>query len=152
MNSAVFIAAVTLLAGRADRKAYIAAMIITGLFVGGCNGLLAQRMKWLAPVLAVPAMFIIQIVFTRPRSISGWIAQALLVLAAVLGATYLQRPLLRVYDAISVAPDAILVAWALAAGSLSSRWALRKQIDRRLHLADRFATRQWALWPVSPST
>lgn len=149
LNAAILIAAVTVLAGSADRKTYFASLIIAGLLAGGLTSLLEYRMKWLAPVLAVPTIFATQTAFTRPRSVAAWLADAALVTVTMLGAPYLQRPLLRVYDRISIAPDAILVAWLLAAGVLSARWILRKEIDRRLHLADRFACREWAVGPAS---
>lgn len=151
LNSAMLVVAVTVLAGRADRPLYGAALIAAGLLTGGFTSLLDYRMKWLAPVLAVPAICAAQTAFTRPRSIAAWLADASLVLLAVLGTPYLQRPLLQVYGTISIAPDAILVVWALAAGVLASRWAARKEIDRRLHLADRCTTRQWAVGPASVS-
>jgi hypothetical protein len=149
LNSALLIAAVTMFLGRADRKFYLLAMIAAGGLAGGCTGLLDNRMKWLGPILVAPALFAAQTVFTKPRSLAGWFTDSSIVLASVFGAPYLQRPLVRVYDSISIPSDAILIVWTLAAGVLAKHWAQAKEIDRRLHLADRFATRQWAIRPAS---
>ena len=152
VGSAILIASVTMLTGRAERRAYIMAAIGTGLLADGLAGLLEYEMKWLAPVLAIPALFVVQAGFTRPRSVAAWFTDAMLVFATVLASPFLQRPLLRVADTITLTPEAILVAWILAAGVLGCRWTSRKELDRRPHLADRFATRAWAVGPASTSS
>jgi tetratricopeptide (TPR) repeat protein len=150
LNSALLVTAVSMFLGRADRKLYLLAMIAAGGLAGGCTGLLDHRTKWLGPILVATALFTAQTVFTRPRSLAGWFTDSSIVLVSVFGAPYLQRPLIRVYDSISIPTDAILIAWTLAAGVLAAHWARAKEIDRRLHIADRFATHQWAIRPAHP--
>ena len=140
----------TVFAGRVDRTTYLVALITAGWLTGGCISLLDYRMKWLAPMLVGPALFAAQTVFTKPRSIAEWLTDGVIVLVTVLGAPYVQKPWVRVYDRISITPEAILIVWTLAAGVLAAQWVQRKTIDRRLHIADRFATRQWAIRPALP--
>lgn len=149
LNSALLVAAVTVFTARADSKFYLAALSAAGLLGGGLTSVLDYRMKWLGPVLSVLAVLVAQIAFTRPRSVAAWFADALLVAGAIFGAAYLQRPLLWVHDTISIAPDTVLIAWFLAAGVLAMRWAKRREVDRRLHITDRLASRQWAVRPAS---
>jgi serine/threonine protein kinase len=152
MTSAILVAALTVFCGRVERTFYVVVMLATGLLAGGCASLLDYRMKWLAPFVAIPAIFVAQTAFTRPRSIVAWLVDASLVLAIVLGAPLLQRPLLEVYDEIFISSDAVLIGCTLVAGVLAKSLAARNEIDRRLHFADRFRNRQFAIRPAAIPT
>jgi hypothetical protein len=149
LNSAILIAAVTVFIGRTSSNVYFISIIFAGLMTGGCVNMLESQMKWLAPVLAVPAMFAAQAVLAKPQTILAWLTDFAIIVIAVFGAPYLQHPFLRIGTMISIAPDAILIVWFLVAASLAKRWEFLKEIDRRFHLYDRFTTRQWAVWPAS---
>jgi hypothetical protein len=69
-----------------------------------------------------------------------------------LGAPLLQRPLLEVYDEIFISSDAVLIGCTLVAGVLAKSLAARNEIDRRLHFADRFRNRQFAIRPAAIPT
>lgn len=149
LNSAILIAAITVFIGRTSSNVYFISIIFAGLMTGGCVNMLESQMKWLAPVLAVPAMFAAQAVLAKPQTILAWLTDFAIIVIAVFGAPYLQHPFLRIGTMISIAPDAIIIVWFLVAASLAKRWEFLKEIDRRFHLYDRFTTRQWAVWPAS---